>query len=87
MPGNGSLNSSVIELVLSAGPVAKFVLIVLGLFSVVCWALIVEKWWEFRKIHRESMAFMRIFREGRRLAGLRDSTQAMAQQQARTRAD
>lgn len=70
MPGNGSLNSSVIELVLSAGPVAKFVLIVLGLFSVVCWALIVEKWWEFRKVHRESMAFLRIFREGRRLAAI-----------------
>ena len=64
MPGTGSLNSSVMELVLNAGPVAKFVLLLLGLFSVVCWALIVEKWWEFRKIRRESMTFLRDFREG-----------------------
>jgi biopolymer transport protein TolQ len=68
--GNGSLNSSVIELVLNAGPVAKFVLILLGLFSVICWALMVEKWWEFRKITRESMSFLRDFREGRRLAAV-----------------
>ena len=43
VPGNGSLNSSVVELVLNAGPVAKFVLLVLGVFSIVCWALVVEK--------------------------------------------
>lgn len=70
MPGNGSLNSSVVELVLSAGPVAKFVLALLALFSVVCWALIVEKWWEFRKVRSESVTFLRIFREGRRLAAV-----------------
>lgn len=68
MPGNGSLNSSVVELVINAGPVAKFVLLVLAVFSVVCWALIVEKWWEFRKVRRESMNFLKVFRDGRRLA-------------------
>ena len=70
MQGTGSLNSSVMELVLNAGPVAKFVLILLGLFSVVCWALMVEKWWEFRKVRRESMTFLRDFREGRHLASV-----------------
>ena len=70
MQGTGSLNSSVIELVLNAGPVAKFVLLLLGLFSVVCWALMVEKWWEFRKIRRESVSFLRDFREGRHLASV-----------------
>jgi len=68
VPGNGSLNSSVVELVINAGPVAKFVLLVLAVFSVVCWALIVEKWWEFRKVRRESMNFLKVFRDGRRLA-------------------
>jgi biopolymer transport protein TolQ len=68
--GTGSLNSSVMELVLNAGPVAKFVLILLGLFSVVCWALMVEKWWEFRRVRRESMTFLRDFREGRHLASV-----------------
>jgi len=68
VPGNAPLNGGIAELVLSAGPVAKFVLAVLGLFSVVCWALIVEKWWEFRKIRRESARFVRVFREGRRFS-------------------
>ena len=68
MPANPSLNGGVADLVLSAGPVAKFVLAVLALFSVICWALIVEKWWEFRKIRRESTRFIRVFREARRFS-------------------
>jgi len=68
LPANPSLNGGVADLVLSAGPVAKFVLAVLALFSVICWALIVEKWWEFRKIRRESTRFIRVFREARRFS-------------------
>ena len=68
MPANPSLNGGVADLVLSAGPVAKFVLAVLALFSIICWALIVEKWWEFRKIRRESASFVRVFREARRFS-------------------
>jgi biopolymer transport protein TolQ len=68
LPANASLNGGIAELVLSAGPVAKFVLAVLALFSVICWALIVEKWWEFRKIRRESTRFLRVFREARRFS-------------------
>ena len=45
MPGNSSLNASVVELVINAGPVAKFILLLLAVFSVVCWALIVENLW------------------------------------------
>jgi biopolymer transport protein TolQ len=62
------MNGGIADLVLSAGPVAKFVLAVLALFSVICWALIVEKWWEFRKIRRESTRFARVFREARRFS-------------------
>jgi biopolymer transport protein TolQ len=68
LPANSSLNGGVADLVLSAGPVAKFVLAVLALFSIICWALIVEKWWEFRKIRRESARFIRVFREARRFS-------------------
>jgi len=62
------MNGGIAELVLSAGPVAKFVLGVLGLFSIVCWALIVEKWWEFRRISRNSERFVRLFRDARRFS-------------------
>src|SRR5687767_12256373 len=59
-------HSGVLELVWSAGPVAKFVLAVLTVFSVVSWALIVEKWWQFRRVRRQTLAFTKVFREGRR---------------------
>jgi biopolymer transport protein TolQ len=68
VPGANPLTSGVIDLVLNAGPVAKIVLVILLIFSVACWALIVEKWWQFRRIRRESARFLRIFREGRRFS-------------------
>jgi biopolymer transport protein TolQ len=51
---------------MSAGPVAKAVLVILLVFSIVSWALIVEKWWQFRRLRRQTLAFHRVFREGRR---------------------
>jgi len=70
VPGTATANAGISELILSAGPVAKFVLVLLALFSVVCWALIVEKWWEFRKIRRDTTSFIRIFREARRFSAV-----------------
>jgi biopolymer transport protein TolQ len=61
-------NSGVVDLVLHAGPVAKFVLLLLCLFSIICWALAAEKWWQFRRIRRESLRFLKAFREGRRFS-------------------
>ena len=61
MPGTAGLSTSVLDPILSAGPLARFVLGVLLFFSVICWALIVEKFWEFRAIKRESRAFTKAF--------------------------
>jgi biopolymer transport protein TolQ len=66
VPPSDSLTANVVELVMNAGPIAKFVLAVLLVFSIVSWALIIEKWLHFRKIRRETVAFVKIFREGRR---------------------
>jgi len=66
LPTSEALSSGVLELILNAGPVAKFVLAVLLLFSIGSWALIVEKWWQFRRVRRQTLAFVRVFREGRR---------------------
>src|SRR5437016_12202348 len=60
--------SNVLEPILQAGPLARFVLGVLLFFSVICWALIVEKFWQFRDIKRESRAFTKAFRESRRFS-------------------
>ncbi len=66
MPTSETLSSGVLELILNAGPIAKVVLAILLLFSIGSWALIVEKWWQFRRVRRQTLAFMKIFREGRR---------------------
>ena len=66
MPTSDALGSNVLDLVLQAGPVAKAVLALLGLFSIVSWAFIVEKWWSFRRVRSQTVAFLRAFREGRR---------------------
>ena len=68
MPTNGGMTVGVLDLILNAGPVAKFVLTVLAIFSIVCWALIIEKWWQFRRIRLETVLFLRAFREGRRFS-------------------
>jgi biopolymer transport protein TolQ len=66
VPTSEPLSSGVLELVLNAGPIAKVVLAILLVFSIISWALIVEKWWQFRRVRRQTLAFMKIFREGRR---------------------
>jgi len=59
---------SVGELIASAGLVAKFVLLVLLTFSVVCWAIIFQKTIQFRTITRETTRFLRVYRESRRFS-------------------
>jgi biopolymer transport protein TolQ len=66
LPTSDALSSGVLELVLNAGPVAKVVLAILLLFSIVSWALIVEKWWQMRRVRRQTLGFVKVFREGRR---------------------
>jgi biopolymer transport protein TolQ len=66
LPTSDSLNAGILEILWTAGPVAKVVLGILLFFSIVSWALIVEKWWQFRRVRRQSLAFVKVFREGRR---------------------
>ena len=66
MPSSDALGSGILDLLWNAGPIAKVVLGVLLVFSIVSWALIVEKWWQFRRVRGQTLAFVKIFREGRR---------------------
>jgi len=58
--------TTVLDLIWSAGPVAKLVLGVLAIFSVFSWALIASKWWQFRRVRRQTLGFLKVFREARR---------------------
>ena len=65
MPTREALTSGVLDLVLTAGPVAKAILLILAVFSIVSWALIVEKWWQFRRVRRQTLTFLKAYREAR----------------------
>jgi biopolymer transport protein TolQ len=59
----GASRSSVLRLVLEASPIAKFVLLVLLVFSVVSWGVILYKLWTFRRAARQSATFLDVFRK------------------------
>ncbi len=61
-----ALNTGILALVWTSGPIAKVVLLVLLFFSIVSWALIVEKAWQLRRVRWQTFEFLKIFREGRR---------------------
>jgi biopolymer transport protein TolQ len=61
-----TLTAGVLDLIWSAGPVAKLVLAILAIFSIVSWALIVEKWWQLRRVRSRTVGFLKLFREARR---------------------
>ncbi len=59
LPVNPSLN--VLDLIANSGIVAKAVLVILLLFSVVSWAIIIDKLRAFRRLRKESQHFLRMF--------------------------
>jgi biopolymer transport protein TolQ len=52
----------VISLVARSGPVAKVVLAILVLFSVLSWAIVLLKWIEFGRARRQTANFLEVFR-------------------------
>ncbi len=65
MPSD-TLSSGILALVWNSGPIAKVVLFILMVFSIVSWALVVEKAFQFRRVRRQTLEFLRVFREARR---------------------
>jgi biopolymer transport protein TolQ len=66
VPSTDTLNTGILALVWNSGPIAKVVLLVLLVFSIVSWALIVDKAWQLRRVRRQTVEFLKAFREGRR---------------------
>jgi biopolymer transport protein TolQ len=54
---NGSFNGSLLNMILDAGLMVKFVLLLLFIFSVVSWAIIFLKYRYYRKIKNENEKF------------------------------
>jgi len=62
------------SLVLSSGPMAKLVLLVLALFSALSWAITAERFVRFRRAERHSRQFLERFGRGGALAAIQDDT-------------
>jgi len=66
----------VMALIFQAGPVVKFVILILFSLSVTCWGIVLLKTLKFRKMLQASQAFLQIFWQEKRLdavsASIRD---------------
>jgi biopolymer transport protein TolQ len=61
------VGTEIVDLVAQSGPVAKAVLAILLVFSVVSWAIIFSKWALLRRARAQSARFVRMFRKSQRL--------------------
>lgn len=75
MAASGLLDTRVFQHVLLAGPIVKFVLLLLVAFSVVSWAIIFLKYRLFRGIDRGQADFVKAFSEGKSLSALFDQAE------------
>jgi biopolymer transport protein TolQ len=75
---NSNTSLDVWVLVMNAGPMAKFVLFSLLVFSVVSWAISVERFLRFRRAEQQSIQFLERFHRGGGLAAIRDETADLA---------
>jgi biopolymer transport protein TolQ len=62
-----AIGGEVVNLVLQTGAVAKIVLLLLAIFSVVSWAIILSKWGSMKRARVQSARFLRAFRKANRL--------------------
>jgi biopolymer transport protein TolQ len=65
-------------LVMDSGSMAKFILFVLLVFSVVSWGIIAERWRAFARAERETDRFLDRFKKGGGLAAIQDATAALS---------
>jgi len=62
--------SGLADLILRASPIAKLVLFILLVFSIVSWAIIISKSIALKKARRQSSEFLRVFQNSSRLSDL-----------------
>lgn len=73
-----SMDVSIIGLIMQAGPVVKFVMLVLFLSSVWSWAVIIEKWVSIKSMLFEIQRFEKSFWSGQSLDSLYEKTKGHA---------
>jgi len=73
MPGiavnfGNNFHGSLLDMVINAGAMVQFVLLLLLFFSVVSWAIIFMKYLIIRKARRENISFLEIYMKSNKLS-------------------
>lgn len=74
---DSAFNNDIIQMILHAGPMVKFVLLILFLFSVGTWAIIFLKFRLLRKARDETDDFLELFYESRDIKKIYRSSQSL----------
>jgi biopolymer transport protein TolQ len=61
------VGGEIVDMISNSGPVAKLILVVLLMFSLISWAIILSKWSLLRRARMQSGRFVRAFRKAQRL--------------------
>ena len=61
---------TVIDMIFNAGPMVKFVLLVLMILSISCWCVILLKYFTIRRANKESNEFIALFRQKKNYSAL-----------------
>jgi len=72
-----ALGGEVLELVTRSGPVAKAVLLILVIFSVVSWGIVLIKFWQFRRATRHTASFLDVFRRSSKFSEVQAVCQSL----------
>ncbi|OGW17969.1 MAG: protein TolQ [Nitrospinae bacterium RIFCSPLOWO2_12_FULL_45_22] len=65
-----SFGGNILEMIIHAGPMAKFVLLILLFFSIFSWAIIGHKWKVLRRAAKETKRFQSLYYEATNLSSL-----------------
>jgi biopolymer transport protein TolQ len=69
--------NSILDMMMNAGPMVKFIMLMLLGLSVACWCVILMKFLLMRRARKESDSFIELFRQRRNYAGLYRDSQNM----------
>ncbi len=70
-------STSVVALVASSSPVAKAVLLILALFSILSWSIVLYKLWAFRRAERHTSSFLDVFRRSNKFSEVQAVCQSL----------
>lgn len=73
----GGATTGVLRLIASAGLLAQVVLLILAIFSVVSWAVIIDRWLLFRKADAQSDEFLETFRGSQKFSQARSAAEEL----------